>query len=337
MVTAVSSHPGKTLEVDTRTGGFGDVWMRLHALYALMSLVPGLRIKVAVSGALLEIAQAVFADRLSITREPAAGAFTFTHLGIRDIATGLLRGTRFVNPFQATIAHDRHARDFKNGLNEALFRLLAATGRLVLSDIGAIESYHGWLQISRLPPARPCTVVSAMEQMARDLPEVRARLHAILSEKPGSELVIFPSGTSFQVMPPAVAREHFPAAAFAFHVSDGYQAQYRSAGLKVIHFETPLTMLALASAARRVICTDSFPSHLLQTYTRRTVLALSHYPRRRIVHPGFDGVVIDSTATCCPCVTRARTEGAKCPAGYAFCSTWNDPQYLTKLSSVARN
>jgi hypothetical protein len=327
----------RTLEVDSRSGGFGDVWMRLHALYALASLVPEVQIKVALSPALFEIAEAAFSGRLSINRQPAAGALTFTHLGIRHIAMGLLRGTRFVNPFQSIIARDRRITDFKSRLNDAFFRLLAVTGRLVLTDVRTMERYHGWLQISGLPYARSCAPEHAMEQMIRDLPEVRARLRAVVPEKPGRDRVIFPGGTSFQIMPLAVALEHFPDAAFAFHANDGYQEDFRRAGLKVIHFETPLTMLATASQASRVMCTDSFPSHLLQTYSHRTVLALSHYPRRRIVHPGFDGVVVDSTAACCPCVTRARADGGRCPAGYAFCSTWNDQQYLATLSRAVQS
>ena len=323
--------------MDSRSGGLGDVWMRLHALYALAALVPEVRIKVALSPALFEIAEAAFAGRLSINRQPAAGAFTFTHLGIRNIAMGLLRGTRFVNPFQSIIARDRRVSDFKSRLNDAFFRLLAATGRLVLTDVHTMETYHGWLQISGLPYARSCAPERAVEQMSRDLPEVRARLRTMVPEKPGRDRVVFPGGTSFQIMPLAVALGHFSDAAFAFHVSDDYQAHFRSAGLNVILFETPLTMLAIASQACRVICTDSFPSHLLQTYSSRTVLALSHYPRRRIVHPGFDGVVVDSTATCCPCVTRARADGGRCPAGYAFCSTWNDQHYLATLSRAVQS
>ncbi len=317
--------------MDSRIGGLGDVWMRLHALHAVSKLTTALRIHVAVVPALAEIAQRVFGERLTIATEPGRNSIVFSHRGLSDLAPRILRGERFNAAFRSTVRQDGPARSVRDLANDSLFELLSATGRVFLTDPSCVEHYSGWLQVSGLPHASRIPWNDARDQLQEDLLELRARLRAHVPERPDGDLVIFPSGTSFQAMPPEYAAEHFADAVFAFHVHDRYRERFAAPGLRVASFDSPTSLLALASRFHRVVATDSFPSHLLQTYSPRAIIALSHYPRRRIVHPGFDGQVVDSTAPCCPCLTVVRREGARCVAGRVDCLVWHDPAYAEKL------
>jgi len=321
----------KQLSVDTRIGGLGDVWMRLHALHGMSALTPRLRIRVTVKPEVAEIAHAAFGSRLTIETQPGRGAIVFTHRGLSEIGPRILRGERFSPIFRRTILNDRPERSARDLVNDSLYSLFAAAGRVFLTDPRCLERFSGWLQISGLPPARGIPWEAARTQLMQDFPAIRARLQALVPDRPAAGTVIFPSGSSFQVMPPEFAREHFADAVFAFHPGDRYQKLLAPHGLKIVHFDTPAAMLALASRARHLVVTDSFPSHLLQSYTPRVIVALSHYPRRRIIHPAFDGRIVDSTAPCCPCLTLARKPGVRCGAGREDCLVWSDAVYLAKL------
>jgi hypothetical protein len=321
----------RALEIDTSVGGFGDVWMRLHGFYALAALRWPLKIVARVAPALADVASTVFGARLELTTHELPNAISFTHLGVRDLAAPILRGRRFVNPF--------HRTNTANGgwaeqLNRAAFATLATTGRVYLNDDALTEFYAGWMQISALPAARGVAAADVEGQLRHDFAELRGNLRALISEKRGEGVVIFPSGSSFQLMPPSIAADVLPDALYAFHDRDRYQETFAQAGLRVEAYANVVGLVRLASGAKLTICTDSFPSHVLQTYSRRTVAALSHYPRRRIVHPAFDGTVLDSAASCCPCVTRARTPGGSCPAGKSFCATWDDAGYRMRLGEL---
>lgn len=309
--------------------------MRLHGLHTLAALDPELRITVTVAAPLQQVAEIAFGSRLSITPHLQPRAFAFSHLGIRDLAKGRLTGRRYIQPFHLTIRNDRAAATIKDRLNDLLFEWFAQIGGVLLPDRKLIETYHGWYHVSALPAARQFEPGRVRQQMMADLPGIRANLSAIQPRKVEDDCVIFPSGSSFQVMPAALARERFSNCVFAFHKKDGYQAEFAAAGLKIALFDSPLEILQLASKARRTVCTDSFPSHLLQSYSEDTVITLSHYPRGRIVHPSFKGCVVESAAPCCPCVTRARKgSDPRCPAGHPFCITWNHPDYLRRLSAA---
>jgi hypothetical protein len=335
-------HRVSGLSVDTRIGGFGDVLMRLNGLHALSALRPEAPIRVNVARALLSLAQALYGARLAITSSDAgdASAYTFTHLGLRGIVPELLTGTRLVNPFVRHLAEDTGRSRVKSGLNLAAFSALHGLRRVTLSDPECAETYAGWSQISGLPLARGLAPSAARVQIARDLPRLRDRLLEWAPRVPRAEhTLVLPSGTTFQVMPVAVAKRiaRLTCTLFAFHVTDPYQEDYQSAALDVATFQDVNGLLELAASSRRVLSTDSFPSHLMQLYSSRTIVALSQIPSRRVVHPGFDGTVLESTAPCAPCINLTRTAHGRCPTGRAFCSVWEEDTYLHALERALRD
>jgi len=315
----------------------GDVLMRLNALYALSSLRGNLRIRVVVGGALLSLAETLYGSRLQIgtTTDSTAATYVFTHSGLRHLLPELLKGRRFINPFVRELAQQTGRSRWKGTLNVLAFRLLHHMDRVLLprSDLG--DSYAGWSQICGLPLALDIPYDQARAQLTRDLPQLRRRLRQLVPKAAGrcDAPTVFPSGTTFQVMPVALAVElaRRYGARFAFHSSDRYQDVYRAAGLDVVCFADTAGLLAVASASSRVVSTDSFPSHLLQLYSASTVVALSQRPSRHVVHPGFDGGIIESTAPCCPCVNHARAVTTVCPVGRVQCLVWTDEGYLRSL------
>ena len=90
--------------------------------------------------------------------------------------------------------------------------------------------------------------------------------------------------------------------------------------------------------ARRILCTDSFPSHLWQIQAANVLLLMSQQIPSHVVHPGFPRAqILVSRAPCCPCLNRARGPNhAPCDMGHATCVTWDDGEYQSAFEELAR-
>jgi hypothetical protein len=320
--------------LDSRIGGLGDVWMRLVALYALAKLVPAIRVEITVPSVLAPLGAEVFGARLDFTPEPAADALVYTHLGLAGIWRDLLHGRRFVLPFVHTQVRDRPRPRWQDRVNLPLLSILAATGVVRVPPAHKNEAYHGLTHVAFVPEFDAVPAGAFAAQCTADLPELRARLAGRFPARPEFPLLVFPGGTCHQFMPADWAVRHLSAARLAFHGADDSRAPYEALGFRTESYATPEELLALAARARRIVATDSFPSHLLQTYSSSTVLALTQHPARRVVNPAFDGRVVESRAPCCPCRNIGRDR--PCAAGHATCLTWGDEGYTRELVAAAR-
>lgn len=139
-------------------------------------------------------------------------------------------------------------------------------------------------------------------------------------------------------MPVAWAAAHLPEADFAFHAADRGGADFGARGLRVVRFARPEEILFLARGRRRVVTTDSFPSHLLQYGCDDGVLALLLTLTRpeSVVTPAFPGTVFPSSAPCCPCPHRERGLFPLCAEGHPACLTWGDAERSRRIESFAR-
>jgi hypothetical protein len=317
----------------------GDVLMRLNALYALSALRAA-PVTVVVNEALADLARTLYSPRLKVGTQVPSGMrpLTFTHLGLRRLVPAVLRGHRFVNPFVWELAAQTGRSGLKSRMNAVAFRALERMGRVHLPAAQYAGSYLGWTQVSALPVAAGIVETEIRAQLVRDLPELRARLQRLVPPETSARVTtVFPSGTSFQFMPASVAAELAGGAVrFAMHAADPYQEQLRAHGLRIVCFRDARELLQLAASSDFNISTDSFPSHLLQLYTSRSALLLSQAPRARIVHPGFDGFVVESPAPCCPCIHTTRSLKGLCAVGRASCLVWEDTNYLQALGKLAR-
>jgi hypothetical protein len=322
----------KTLSLDSTVGGMGDIWMRLTALYSIAALAPDLKIQLRVPGSLLRVARQVWPDRLYITSDELPDAIEITHLGLRHLAPRLIFGRHYLSPFHQILTADRRHPSLKHRLNDMFIRAAQIGGNFHVPTAASVNCYQGYHECSGIGELSEIAYEGFLQQARRDFFLTRARMQSLWapSSRPAWRLIVLPSGTGHQIMPWDWALANLPDATYVFFERDAYKVEFKERGLRMVEFDSVESLIALASKARFALVTDSFPSHPLQAYAAATVVALSQQPRSRIVHPAFDGPVIDSRAPCCPCANRARGVG-RCDAGFDICTTWSKRDYTRDL------
>jgi hypothetical protein len=338
IVIPVLSKECKHMVIDSKIGGMGDVWMRLLALYTLAGTVSE-RYTIIVKPPLAAMATAVFGDRITISTDGPADV-VYTHYGLRHLLRGIAGGTRYVHPFHWVLRETRTRNGLKDAINDAAINLAAYSGRLLLPARKDVWNYQGFMELSALGTFTH-VVFEEFESLSKnDFGSLSGKLHSLIphTERPGDEIVVFPSGTAHQIMPVSFAQAHLLNASFAFHTHDLYANEYASAGLKIKTFSSAEEMLSLGSSARLVVCTDSFPSHVWQTWGARVLLVLSQQSAKQVVHPAFPkSQVVESQAPCVRCRSRVRLQpDDTCDAGRVFCETWTNPGYIRTFCEAAR-
>jgi hypothetical protein len=319
--------------IDSRVGGMGDIWMRLLALYTLAGIKKQ-EYAIIVKPSLVHVARSLFKDRMSIIVEGEADVI-YTHYGLRDIALEMMKGKQYVHPFHWILKETRRQDSTKDVLNDLAIRLASHIGGLLVPRKDYLWEYQGFMELTALEPFSDLSADEFETAASQDWLVISRRLRdAYLSNGiPSDKVLVFPSGTAHQIMPSTFARSYLPNAVFAFHEKDNYAKEFMSANLQVVTFASPESMLQLGINARAVICTDSFPSHLWQTWGSRVLLVLSQQTAKQIVHPGFPKEqVIDSVAPCVRCRSRVRTDTEhRCDAGNIYCLTWGDSRYIQRF------
>jgi hypothetical protein len=322
--------------IDSRIGGMGDVWMRLLALYTLSRFVPE-TITLIVKPPLAQISESLFGDRIQI-RTQGVSDVVFTHYGLRHLAGGILRGIKYIHPFHWVLRETRRHYSLQSSLNDVAINLASRFGVLLLPARERVWEYQGFMELSALESFTQVPISEFETASKEDLPYISSKLKKQISPSGCSEheILVFPSGTAHQIMPPSFARNYLSTASFAFHRSDNFAREYENEGLRIKTFSSPEEMLALGCNAQWVICTDSFPSHLWQTWMDGVLIVLSQQTAKQIVHPGFSkSQIIDSRAACVKCRSRVRTRlDDVCDSGHIFCETWTNPEYIQSFRNA---
>lgn len=317
----------KTLALDSTVGGLGDIWMRLIALYSLAGINGEVGPRIRIPKNLLDMAKIAFPDRIEIESAPIHSAYQFSHLGLRHLLPRVMKGERFACPFTRILQAERKKTGMKDVVNDILFELASAVGKIKQPTISTVQTYQGFHEFSMFPELRaPYSVF--MTQASRDFLEIRARLiqHWPKCKDSKFDVLVFPGGSAHQIMPPSWAKMNLPLATYAFFAGDVLQSEFEALELPTQSFGSAEELLDLASAAIKILVTDSFPSHIIQTYTAAATVLLTEQVPPRTVHPAFDGIIVPTAATCAPCKHIARGHGS-CAAGHEFCITWSDPSH----------
>jgi hypothetical protein len=251
----------------------------------------------------------------------------FTHRGIRENFIGILTGQRFICPFVQQIAQRREGGKPIKWSKKLAYRLLDMAGRQYIPTITSLERYHGFMHMVAIPTLRSANWETFKAKAICDLKNLQMRLRRSIcaEESPNNEIVVFPSGTSHQFMPPSFGVRILRDANYAFHENDTTAKMYEAVGLKIVYYKNVSELIKQGAKARTIVCTDSFPSHLWQTFGGNVVLIMTQQSASRVVHPGFSGRVIHSRAVCSPCLPTGRAQ--KCENNFTSCITWD---YLTR-------
>jgi len=329
--------------INTKSGGNGDVWMRLVGFYTLAGLLKENTIKVVVPDFMGRLADLFFGDRLIIVSNVEKSDYTFSSLGLRHLLHKLVKGQKIILPYHRSVLKDKKKSTWKDRINDFILNLISKTSRILLPPWDALNKYQAFLDVCALPAFKSIEYDLFCNQLEID------RLHfwnkfkgdipvSFLLDVPedlSTSVLVFPTGTSRQFMPLWWAKKYLPNAYFAFFHKDKDADNFRSAGLKVIeYFEEAGDIIYLSRIALKTITTDSFPSHLLQFSTNNIVILITEVLKSRIVSPVFKGLVIDAVAPCHPCLHLERKKFPLCQAGRSECINWAMDSYKDSIEAA---
>ena len=327
------------LDIDSTTGGNGDIWMRLIGFYAIAGIRKDLKVNILIPAFLRPLARITFGDRLNIadikTKEMK---YQYSNMGLRHIWRGILEGKKYIATFRRSNFKDNKERRFKDYLNIALFSLADNLGLLIVPPESSSQKFHGYMDSASFKPFRNISFEEFSEQVKKDFPALHDRLNGEIPLSPElqipddlrGKIVFFANGTSRQFVPMAWAKENYPDAYYAFFYAEKECAEFMQNGLKVIpYYKEPGDLIAIAKLASKVLCTDSFPSHLLQTAKKECTVVITEVIPDRVISPSFEGHVVDSEVSCHPCLHMTRV--VPCAAGYFECLNWKNSKYVDNI------
>ncbi|MCH6234035.1 hypothetical protein [Cognataquiflexum rubidum] len=334
------------LTIDSRNGGNGDVWMRLVGFYVIAALKPEIKIRILIPAFLRNLAKHTFSDRLEILNDEqeCESPLIYTSLGFKDLFIGIVKGEKYISPYQRSVIIDKKKRQFKDVVNIILFNLSDYAGWIQVPAWSSIKLYQGYLDIIGVKKIREIDYEQFVTQLESDSERLYSKLNSNLPISPEltipkdleQNVVIFPTGTSRQFIPVNWAVKNFPDAYFAFFYRDPDAELFQKNGLKIVFFyKEPGDIIFLSQKAKWTISTDSFPSHLLQYSSNKCSITITEVLKSRIISPVFKGKVIDAEVSCHPCLHLDRKNHPKCAAGYEECLNWKNNTYTNNLKASA--
>jgi hypothetical protein len=354
--------PGKAKITPFKTIDFGDLslgdaMMAWAGLYALLShgfrpTAPGCRLYVP--GELAGLTASLFAKhdievrgiRPFSSRPQIGPVFTSSPPGPLREWWGAFAGPDWrMNCFQAldrqkTIPLDGSPVTARDHLR------LFLTERILYRRKGwrtAVAEYIGcrlWRPFALRLGVPPTQFLMLMKQ---SLPSLRADVARYVEttsrgRTSAPRFALFPVGKAFQAFPPALCRQicaFLPKAETAIYIqaNDPWIVQYREAGLEPRPLDRVEDLFWIVKTARRVMTTDSFPSHVAQLLRDDFTLVLTRDIAENVVHPGAYPTILARHPPCAPCSYLSRADSRLCSAGHPNCLAFDDGDFA---SAVAR-
>jgi hypothetical protein len=330
----------RLIYIDATTGGRGDLWMRFIGAYAFAGLKPDVEIHLLIPDFILKLAEQIFGDRLVFHTSDEEKKFNLSYstLGIRHLTKELMKGKRFISPFQRINIKDKKKKQLKDYVNLFIFNILDSLNLVSVPPYRWSRTYHGFMELVAIRQLRGVSYDEFNAQVRKDYPLTESRLNMDIPVSPElvipadikDKILIFPSGTSKQFMPPDWAAIHYPDAYYAIFHLEWEVDRFTKHGLKVVpYYVEPGDIVALSREAKWTICTDSFPSHLIQSTHARASTLITEVEKSRVINPGFKGIVVDSVVTCHPCVRTGRM--LPCTSGFMECANWKSSIYAENI------
>ncbi|MCC6817477.1 MAG: hypothetical protein IT245_01115, partial [Bacteroidia bacterium] len=312
---------------------------RLLGFYTVAGLKPELDIHILIPEFLRPLARITWGDRLTIADSKTPEMkYSYSTLGFKDLIPGILKGEKYIEPFQKNVIQDKKKKQLKDYINLFIFDTLDFFSLVNVPPAAISKTYHGYLEIVAIKSLRNISWETYSVQANKDFPEIFKRLNGniplspelVIPDDVKDNIVVFPNGTSRQFVPVDWAKANLPNAYYALFHKDAEVKLFTDAGLKVIpYYKEPGDIIAIAKNAKWNVSTDSFPSHLLQTANERTTVCITEVNMSRVISPAFKGKVVDSEVPCHPCVHLTRN--VPCAAGYMECLNWKNPAYTLNI------
>ncbi|MBF0308234.1 MAG: hypothetical protein HQL56_01735 [Magnetococcales bacterium] len=202
--------------------------------------------------------------------------------------------------------------------------------------------YYGHKMWAPLAEAWDCTEIDLMRGHFLSYPVLAGRMHSLAVASPlppecpeDLDLAIFPSGASFQFLPPAFLRDLTEQAGLSperfrcfFAPKDPLRREFEEAGLPCVTTPSLESILGVVGHARVTATCDSFVSHVAQLGANIHLAFMSHDLPVHTLHPAAASLVIFHPLGCCPCHYRNRTQQERCFANSTTCKVFSEADYL---------
>ncbi|WP_432722981.1 hypothetical protein R0381_001369 [Jeongeupia wiesaeckerbachi] len=194
-----------------------------------------------------------------------------------------------------------------------------------------LAEYHGFSEID-LGRSLYATVDVLKTNIGKALGDYRSALTV-------PTLAVFPSGASFQTMPPAFLARMIAALpgidirAF-FSPEDPTIDGYRALGIACETTASLNDVLYVLKHAPAVITVDSFVSHLAQLFADGHIAAMSHDLPVHTVHPGAASQIVFKAMPCVPC--NYLPKAGQCAAGFKRCGVYDRDDYFDLMLRTIR-
>lgn len=329
----------KHLFVDSTTGGRGDLWMRFVGFYAMAAIKPDIKMHLLIPEFIRPLAEIVFGDRIVFEKEKSSKMkLEYTAIGLRNLIPEILKGRRYISPFQRVISAEKKNKGIKEDVNLFLFEIFDKLGLIHMPAADVSKKYHGYLETAGIKMLKDVSFETFSAQVNKDFDLIYERLNGPVPLSPelkvpediDRHILFFANGNSRQFAPLWWAKANFPDAYYAFFYQEPDMKAFMEAGLKVIPFyKEPGDIVEIAKRAKWVVCTDSFASHVIQSANKRCTVLITEVIPSRVISPAFKGPVVDNEVACHPCLHSHRS--IPCEAGLFECLNWKNARYTDNI------
>lgn len=151
----------------------------------------------------------------------------------------------------------------------------------------------------------------------------------------------FPTGKSFQTIPPKVYAEvdaQLGPDFFTCYVQrdSPWFVDYETQAVNPTSLDDVNDTFRIIRYASKLLTTDSFTSHVAQLLRDDFTLVLSRDMKESIVHPGANPRIVANHPPCAPCNYQERYHFDRCVAGYRYCLAFENERFVREIADSLR-
>lgn len=205
--------------------------------------------------------------------------------------------------------------------------------------------YRVWLPIALKNKIYPTTFLSLMKRSLIDLRKITSdyvdSITPIEERQRFTKPAAFPSGKSFQTIPPLVYKavdSEMGKNFFICYVQNDspWKTDFENHSVvtqSLTHIEDTFRVIKYSS---NLLTTDSFTSHLAQFLRDDFTLVLSRDLQESILHPGSHPTIVSNHPPCAPCNYQERHHFDYCVAGYKYCVAFENDAFVNRIARAVR-
>ncbi|WP_426025860.1 glycosyltransferase [Brevundimonas sp. TSRC1-1] len=231
--------------------------------------------------------------------------------------------------------------DVRLGLSERLLYKRHSWAEATPGYVG----YRVWLPLALKHKVYPIVFLSQMKRSLTDLRKITAdyvdEITPVSDRKTYSSPAAFPSGKSFQTIPPLVYKAIDSAMGgdfFTCYVQNDspWKNDFEDHAVATKNLSDIKDTFRVIKYSSYLLTTDSFTSHLAQFLRDDFTLVLSRDLQESILHPGANPTVVANHPACAPCNYQERYHFDRCVAGYKYCLGFESDAFVSRIASAVR-